>query len=863
MQRGFTTLKQITTFIILLSLSLSGFAQTKRTTVSQTSKATARQTCNGGWSGVVSYRKILKKSVDYGKKKNIARGTTHIKTSDDYEYAGRIIVDGSRGANLLQTKSQVSFKDVSLHWKRYEQNEDCAGDKKDGGNTQWSVSEDSDITNAFSDVAADFSMIVDDWGGVYSFNFRFPEAKGINDRVNKITKGGWCSAKLNEGSDSKKKYPTTVSGEGTEISGKFDPKNPNAISGTKTWKTGDSETGITNYVVTWSLRRCPAPLELEAVEFDENPYPKWNEWRKVDGETVDGNRVRVRARVTNYSSETKFPTLKFIETKASAELPDSATNISIAPGESREVEYLWDTSGWAWETGGVPASDRTVKVEMTEQSAPAKNLSADILIIPRPVILAHGLWADHTSWDGYDKFLKDAHSTSWKSYAVGADPANGEMNTGEKGTWKKSNTIEQNAAELQKQIEAARREKNAWHVDVVAHSMGGLISRHYIHFLMGTVADDNPVVTRLVQLGTPNMGSPCANLMGFTFWALQRPVTSLEQLRPVFLERFNRAVRNRKGTRFSVLIGNPLPQTCQSGIWGDGVVEIPSARWEIRDYRYSSSLHTDLTSRENFNRFVKPRLAVSWRGNHKPDTDYQARNRNEARFINASFQREDDKPILPENLKVELAKEVALQPKQATEIEIPVTANANAGITFIAAPTISALLTDEKGALVGNSLANSPAAKSDFRGFPVQPKTNGVWKLKLENTGATATSVIVAAWTDSSPLPLRLTLETGKPNAAGQIALTAKLTDNSSPATNATIKARVKFDDGKTIDLTLLDDGRSGDGAAGDGIYGTSVEKLANGDYTIEAVASYDNRNAIAATALTIGTETKPIKARK
>ena len=93
-------------------------------------------------------------------------------------------------------------------------------------------------------------------------------------------------------------------------------------------------------------------VELEAVEFDEHPYPRWNEWRKVDGETVDGNIVRIRARVTNYSNETKFPRLRYVEQRANAELPDSERSISIVPGESHEVEYLWDTSGWAWEIGG-------------------------------------------------------------------------------------------------------------------------------------------------------------------------------------------------------------------------------------------------------------------------------------------------------------------------------------------------------------------------------------------------------------------------------------------------------------------------------------------------------------------------------
>jgi len=538
------------------------------------------------------------------------------------------------------------------------------------------------------------------------------------------------------------------------------------------------------------------------------------------------------------------------------------------------VEYLWDTSGWAWEIGGFPASQREVKVEMTEPTSPTRNLSSDVLIIPRPVILAHGLWADYTAWDGYDGYFKNAHSTSWRSYAVGADPENGVMKTGEKGTWRPSNTIEQNSVELNKQIEAVRRNNNAWHIDAVAHSMGGIIARHYIHYFMDTVEDGKPVMTSLVQLGTPNMGHPCANLMGFTFWVLGNPVTSLEQLRPAFMERFNRAVRNRKGTRFSVLVGNPVPQTCQSNSWGDGVVEMPSAIWEINDFRYARSIHTDLTSEANFNYFVWRRLAVSWRGNQNPDNNYRANNERfenqngrEVQFVNAAFNRNsnrrDDNPTLSENLKFDLAKEVALQSKQTTEIEIPVTVNSNSGITFMAAPTVSATLINDTGAIVAKSLAGTAEAKSEFRSLPIEnAAANGVWKLRLENTATTETMTIIAVWTDTTTNRVKLSIETGRPTANGQIQLTAKLTNNGSPISGATVKVKVLAEDGKNFDITLLDDGKNGDGAVNNGIYGAMTGKLANGDYSFEATTETNGNIPFAAASLTIGV-VKPLSVTK
>ena len=49
-------------------------------------------------------------------------------------------------------------------------------------------------------------------------------------------------------------------------------------------------------------------------------------------------------------------------------------------------------------------------------------------------------------------------------------------------------------------------------MDLVVHSMGGLISRQYLHSIAPSDPDKRPVVDHLVMLGTPNMGSQCAYL---------------------------------------------------------------------------------------------------------------------------------------------------------------------------------------------------------------------------------------------------------------------------------------------------------------------------------------------------------------
>ncbi|MBK6749571.1 MAG: alpha/beta hydrolase [Acidobacteria bacterium] len=136
------------------------------------------------------------------------------------------------------------------------------------------------------------------------------------------------------------------------------------------------------------------------------------------------------------------------------------------------------------------------------------------------------------------------------------------MNTG--GSFlstQKTNSIGENARELEKYIRYAQEDRNAWHVDLVAHSMGGLISRYYISQIMepNTAEDPRPKVSHLVMLGTPNMGSPCADVMNVVFEMLGDNVEAIRQLRQDQVENLNRTNKARKGVKFSVLAGNPLP----------------------------------------------------------------------------------------------------------------------------------------------------------------------------------------------------------------------------------------------------------------------------------------------------------------
>jgi pimeloyl-ACP methyl ester carboxylesterase len=428
--------------------------------------------------------------------------------------------------------------------------------------------------------------------------------------------------------------------------------------------------------------------------------------------------------------------------------------VRLEPGEEREVEALWDTSGYAWFDDGRPRLVQRVKAEVWENNKLTDDMTKNLKIAPKPLILVHGLWSSWKAWETWQNILTTTHSYDWKAFLVGEKSEKGVMNTGgEFLSTSPTNSIAQNAGELEKYIKYAQEDRNAWHVDIVAHSMGGLISRYYISKMMpGNTPDMRPKVEHLIMLGTPNMGSPCADVIDLAFQVAGKDVEAIKQLRPDFVAEFNKSNFNRKGVKFSALAGNPLPTMCKTIVWNDGVVSVPSAKWIISDTAESKNVHTDLTGTSDFSSFVKPRLAIGPRGDHNPATPEMPTTGQMMRAIprnyGAAFNPSDvDAPPASEST----GKYVKLAPKQAMDIELSVSAIKNLGLTFMADPLVSASLLNTKGTIVGKNLAGSPESRGYFRSiFVDQPVAPATWKLKLENTSDREVEVYIVVWSDAT-----------------------------------------------------------------------------------------------------------------
>jgi pimeloyl-ACP methyl ester carboxylesterase len=771
-------LKRICLFI-LLSLTCHvtpAPAQTRRAGAKPATQAAAvgaskakAQSCSGAWTGVVNYTRTQTNSNNKTVPRVSGRGEDTTEWQMNYNYRAAVAVVESPEKNGTSAgRASINHTFSSTETVSARERNSCDRGKTWREMTGTTTSK-TETTASAGGLEANVHVGVNA-DGTYTVSVALPQIQGQTTGSQSSTYSGQCVPK--EGKNLTLP-PTETSVEGNSLtsdgSHRVNPGDPHRLSGsyTKTWQN------VTE-TVTWSLQQCGAPLRLIDLKFEHPKYPNFDDWREIAEQagTVDGNMVKIKARVLNASGETKSADVKFKETykgdkwdgaRPDAPLEDKAVSVRLEPGEEREVELVWDSSGYAWYDDGRPRLVQRIRAELEENGKKVDELTKNLKVAPKPLVLVHGLWSNWRAWESWQNILTTAHSYGWKAFPVGEKPEKGLMNTG--GEFLSSgptNGIFENSQQLGKYIRYAQEERNAWHVDVVAHSMGGLISRHYIHnFMPADSPDGRPQVAHLVMLGTPNMGSPCADVMDTTFGLLGKNVEAVRQLKPSAVAEFNAVNVNRKGVKFSALAGNPLPVMCKTVVWNDGVVPVESALWKIKDTGVSKNVHTELTGAADFSSFVKPRLAVGPNGNHDPERPELAQHPNQTgrdldspsavMFVGASYRPQSSSVAgAGDDFRPTFAKEVKLAPKQALEIEIPAPAGANFGVTFMSGPSVSATLFDDKGDVQGKNLADSPEARGFFRTIFVEKGvTAATWKLKVENTGAQEAVAVIAAWSDA------------------------------------------------------------------------------------------------------------------
>jgi pimeloyl-ACP methyl ester carboxylesterase len=273
---------------------------------------------------------------------------------------------------------------------------------------------------------------------------------------------------------------------------------------------------------------------------------------------IDGNALTLTAAVDVDAANLLPATVAF-----SLKAPDAdgislgSCRLDVQRGGVAACTLSALADGWAWQAGK-RVDRRTVYATLLEHPLAAE---LELAVTPKPVVLVHGFTsnaATWSAWTGPGGFLAD-----WDvpAYAVGDGqfglPA---MDTGDFGHPRQpTGTLADNAAILARYVEAVRETSGAERVDLVAHSMGGLISRYYVSNLMPLAERPGlppvPIVNQLYMIGTPNAGTQCA--VPPAALGLYAPATT--QLTPTYIQYlFNPRTADSRGVPFFVLAGDPV-----------------------------------------------------------------------------------------------------------------------------------------------------------------------------------------------------------------------------------------------------------------------------------------------------------------
>lgn len=696
--------------------------------------------CSSGWAGTIQYSRNQSNSNAKTEQRVTGKGTETTNWSMTYDYVAQVSVRPAAEADDSIGKATISLTSVSTETKSAQDRYICPHERTPRAMSGSFISKTETRGNG-AGLEADVHVGLDS-DGTYRVSVGLPDIQGTVSGSNSSSYSGQCTPKQGV-NQSIADVPTTITGYTFSSSGqdRVLTSDPDRLSGSYS----ASAYGVTE-TLKWNLRRCGGALRLVDVKFEDMRFPTWEAWQEISEQkgTIDGNIVRVTATVANDGPDEKSATIKFRETykgdKWDSAKPDSLLNelsVLVPAGEQREVSFKWDSSGYAWYDDGRPRLVQRIRTELEDAGKKVDDKTQNLKVAPKPLVLVHGLWSTWNAWEAWQNILTTSHSYDWKAFPVGEKPEHGRMRTGEKlANTEPTNTIAQNAVELGLYVKYAQQDRNAWHIDIVAHSMGGLISRRYIHATMPTYPDGKPQVAHLVMLGTPNMGSRCADIISAPLETAGRSMDALRELRPSVVAQFNAVHTERKGVEFSVLAGNPLPAVCYMYDENDSVVTVPSATWAIADTEQQSVLHTDMATAEVFSSFAKPRLAIG-PARQKP-IKLSALDAT-AFSLDAAEQTDAFTP--------DFSKIVKLAPGQTLNVELPVKTASDFGMTFIAASRVSASVSDDHGAIVGENLKDTPAAGQLFRSiYAKRAVAAGTWTLMLRNDEPAEQEVVLSTW---------------------------------------------------------------------------------------------------------------------
>jgi len=520
---------------------------------------------------------------------------------------------------------------------------------------------------------------------------------------------------------------------------------------------------------------------------------------------VDGNTVQLRIDLGATAQA---------GTKVVFFIPGIATPLAdctVKSGERACTTASFHALGWHWGPDGRATPARAIAALVNGTQAKG---GLTVSVAPRPVVMVHGFNTNFHTWDTYLGPQGYLAEIGIHGYAVGDGQVNGVMDTGSlSAPFKRTNSIAQNAVILGDYIKNVQKATGAEQVDLLVHSMGGMISRYYLDRIM---TERN--VAQLIILGTPMGGSSCAVLPA----SLGMLLPATLEIQPSYMVNiFNQQIVKRKGVPFYALAGTKLSDAVQSPctpVPSDIVVTVDSVKAIPMPVQEIPLLHGDLnTAREVFETFVTPLLKTA-AGNFESPADPPA----------------GSNPPASEQFSKVYAGH--LQPTATTDVVINIDPNVAVANFALYDPTNSLEITVIGAS--GNQIQLDPVKNGIIRiddpstlvnlGYGFEQPRPGKWIVTLKTTTRTppagADYAIAAQFAGGAKLEATQNVTIPKLNET--VNVTATLSDNGNALAIQTAQAVVRMPDGSGVTHTMT---VSGNQAALDvtstaaGIYGIEI----------------------------------------
>ncbi|MBE2315574.1 M36 family metallopeptidase [Solirubrobacter sp. CPCC 204708] len=545
----------------------------------------------------------------------------------------------------------------------------------------------------------------------------------------------------------------------------------------------------------YQLSLGPCRVCVEQVTLQERDVAS-GEWAPVGADgTVDGNRVRALVKVANRDTRHHVARVNAHDENVGAFFAAPVDPVSLEPGQERTVTLEYDTEGLAWNAAGGPDSDHVIRFLASRGRTTYNSRGAVLKIRPKPLVLVHGEFATAGAWDAMAEQVRRVHP-DWRAVPVGG------MDT---GNWtaldRETPGVERNAAVLAEAVRTVRMDEDAARVDVVAHGLGGLIARQYVH----TLSDLATPVEHLLMLGTPNLGTPCAELAH---------VPAVYQLRRELVAAFNTRVTERRGVQFAAFSGSAAAGTCGTAEPGDGVSGVTSQRWTLEDVREAPVLHGEMIDSGLVLRsFIVPHVAGLPEGPGAPAGEKRAAADDEGaaapRARAAAADVGEDAPRVLGRTHDLLARElVALAPGATVDTPLTVDGGSRIAVQVLASPRVTAELVAPNGTVVQRIVAGQGEGRAPVRSLVADDPDRGRWLVRLQSTAQAAEQAQVAAQLEEDRW--ELDLRYGRAPGGGPTPLLAIVERDDRRVPGATVDVSVKREGRAPVTVTLLDEAGTG-----------------------------------------------------